>query len=97
MTTKTVPKTLADLKRLLVKGAKIELVETGRGLLLADDRRAGVRTVETVQTNAITFKKEGERASWHYWAKASHYIFSEDGFILKDPDYPQWWLRYEYR
>lgn len=97
MTTKTVPKTLADLKRLLVKGAKIELVENEHGLLLANDRRAGVRTVETVQVNAITFKKEGEKASWHYWQKANHYTFTENGFMVKDPEYPHWWLRYEYR
>jgi len=88
------PTSLASLKSYLQKGVKMELVETEKGQPV--EKLQGVRTVKTVQTNAITFIKDGGVQSWLYHEPANHYTFTNEGFTVKDPDQP-YFLRYEYR
>lgn len=73
----------AALKRKLVVGTKLELVQSP----FANAPRPLV--IEKVQTNAIAFAGDEYtkgRLSWLYWPKANEIEVTEDGFIRKNED-----------
>lgn len=66
-------KTLAELKRALVAGFKLQLVGCDR----MDHKYMGtIRAVEKQQTNAVKF----EGGSWLEFGKAGEYTFYDYGF-----------------
>ena len=64
-------KTVAELKRKLQTGQKIEMVRyNGQA---PSERIAGVGTVKHVQGNAVTIERNGKE-SWLYFPKASEFF-----------------------
>lgn len=78
-------KTLADLKRKLQLGQKVEIVWHLYGI---GPRIKGIREVKHVQTTAVAFANNEGGLSWLYWEKSGNYLITEKGFavLYDDPE-----------
>lgn len=74
-------KTLADVKRALVKGSKWEAIHLG---WKDGDKPTplGIREVSIVQSNGVAFKTEHGTDSWLYYPPASEVRVHESGFTI---------------
>jgi len=78
-------KTFSQLKRDLQKGVKIRTILNN----LKPEFNGEIRTIKTVQTNAVSFEcvRNGrETESWLWWGKAANYEY--EGNIFKVYDNP---------
>jgi len=88
---------LAEIKRRLVVGSKVELVHHSWYPNLKPTM-LGVRSIKTAQTNAVQFSN----GSWLWWPKADHVRDTDNGFevSLYEGSGPVTWgevMRYEWR
>ena len=96
--------TLAELKRKLQVGSKLQIVHHSYASQVPVERREsffGVREVIKVQSNAIVLSssRDDKKGSWLTWPKVNQIRFQDDGFeICLDEDGSfKHSMRYEYR
>lgn len=74
---------LAELKRRLQKGVRLQLVERcGRPV----DPPQEPREIAVVQTNAVAFQDRDGKLSWLWWVKGLKVHTMADGFVLVWPN-----------
>lgn len=86
-------KTLSDFKRKLTVGTKVNATFLGRplgiignlGNMVLPPAEPREQTVDSVQSNSITFKRADNKLSWLTFPKAKHFrVVKENTVIISD-------------